>query len=294
MQEYEARNLVVEETMSTTPCTIRSMRRDEVNFAVDLAASEGWNPGLHDAECFYAADPEGFFIGEADGKPVGCISGVSYPEGFGFIGLYIVLPERRGQGFGQRIWSHALDALAGRLVGLDSVLAQQENYKKSGFHTAYRNVRFQGVGGGERAQGVNALRDVPLEPVLAYDRLCFPSSRVSFLKAWLDQPDAFGYAVPGESGLAGWGLIRRCMQGWKIGPLFADNARVAEALYLALSAHAPGEPVFLDVPEPNAPGLELVKRHAMTPVFETARMYNGPAPDIQLSKVFGVTTFELG
>lgn len=283
--------------MSQASCVIRSMRREEVEWAVDLAASEGWNPGLHDAECFYEADQGGFFIGEVDGAPVACISAVSYPEGFGFIGLYIVAPERRGQGFGQRIWSHALDALdamTGRLVGLDSVLAQQENYKKSGFHTAYRNVRFQGVGGGGRVQGVTALRDVPLEPLLAYDRLCFPSSRSAFLKAWLKQPDAFGYAVPSESGLAGWGLIRRCVLGWKIGPLFADNARVAENLFQALSSHAPGEPVFLDVPEPNEQGQELVKRHALTPVFETARMYNGPAPDIQLRNVFGVTTFELG
>ena len=40
------------------------MRREEVAFAIDLAAREGWNPGLHDAECFFAADPDGFLIGE--------------------------------------------------------------------------------------------------------------------------------------------------------------------------------------------------------------------------------------
>ena len=50
---------------------IRTMRREEVAFAIDLAAQEGWNPGLHDAECFFSADPEGFLIGEMDGEPVG-------------------------------------------------------------------------------------------------------------------------------------------------------------------------------------------------------------------------------
>jgi hypothetical protein len=29
-------------------------------------------------------------------------------------------------------------------------------------------------------------------------------------------------------------------------------------------------------------------------VFETARMYKGPPPDEPLSRIFGVTTFELG
>ena len=56
------------------------MRREEIAFAMDLAATEGWNPGLHDAECFYAADPGGFLIGELAGEPVGCISAVSYGE----------------------------------------------------------------------------------------------------------------------------------------------------------------------------------------------------------------------
>ena len=35
---------------------VRTMQREDVAFAIDLAAREGWNPGLHDAECFFAAD----------------------------------------------------------------------------------------------------------------------------------------------------------------------------------------------------------------------------------------------
>jgi len=29
-------------------------------------------------------------------------------------------------------------------------------------------------------------------------------------------------------------------------------------------------------------------------VFETARMYKGPAPQLPVERIFGVTTFELG
>jgi len=52
------------------------MRRDEIDFATALAASEGWNPGLHDAKCFYYVDPHGFLIGLLNGEPIGCISAV--------------------------------------------------------------------------------------------------------------------------------------------------------------------------------------------------------------------------
>jgi peptidoglycan/xylan/chitin deacetylase (PgdA/CDA1 family) len=40
--------------------------------------------------------------------------------------------------------------------------------------------------------------------------------------------------------------------------------------------------------------LALAQRHGMQPVYETARMYTGPDPDIDLQTVFGVTSFELG
>ena len=76
---------------------VRRMTAADLELALDWAAAEGWNPGLHDAHCFYAADPDGFFLGELDGVPVGSISAVRYGPGFGFLGLYIVKPERRGR-----------------------------------------------------------------------------------------------------------------------------------------------------------------------------------------------------
>ena len=59
---------------------IRSMRKDELDFAIENAAKEGWNPGLHDASSFYSADIDGFLIGLLNDKPIGCISAVSYKK----------------------------------------------------------------------------------------------------------------------------------------------------------------------------------------------------------------------
>src|SRR6478609_7753734 len=87
---------------------VDTMAAKEVAFAIDLAANEGWNPGVHDAAVFHAADPQGFLIGRVDGRPVGCISAVSYEGRFGFIGLYIVLPEHRGKGYGIEMWRAAM------------------------------------------------------------------------------------------------------------------------------------------------------------------------------------------
>jgi len=120
---------------------IREMIRRELDLACDWAAVEGWNPGLYDAECFYRTDPHGFFIGLLDGEPIGSISAVAYGKSYGFLGFYIVKPDYRGQGFGIQLWNAGMERLQGRNIGLDGVVAQQDNYKKSGFTLAYRSVR---------------------------------------------------------------------------------------------------------------------------------------------------------
>ncbi|MBK5049207.1 GNAT family N-acetyltransferase [Paraburkholderia domus] len=274
------------------------MSADDVALAVEWAAAEGWNPGLHDAECFRAGDPNGFFIGVWRGEPVACISAVAYGEHLGFIGLYIVKPEFRGRGFGMRVWQHGMDYLRNRNVGLDGVIAQQANYRKSGFRLAYRNIRFQGVfqavaHDAARSTILNASA-LPFERLFDYDRFCFPAARERFLAVWLGQPDVIALAAVHDGHVAGYGVLRRCRAGCKIGPLFADSDEIASDLFDALVARMPGEVIVLDVPETHPAAVALAERHGMTSVFETARMYTQEPPAIQIERMFGVTSFELG
>jgi len=123
---------------------VRTMSPDEVALAVDWAAAEGWNPGLSDASCFAAADPEGFLLGEIGGVPAAILSAVNYDEHFCFLGFYIVRPDFRGRGLGLRIWQAGIVRAGSRAIGLDGVVAQQDNYRKSGFVFAYNNIRYGG------------------------------------------------------------------------------------------------------------------------------------------------------
>jgi len=275
---------------------IRTMQPSEVTFAIDLAAAEGWNPGLCDAECFYAADNGGFLIGLLDGEPIGCISAVSYVGRFGFIGLYIVRAEFRGRGYGIQLWKAAMDRLAGQNIGLDGVVAQQANYAKSGFRLSHRNVRFQGkFQQGVRHASIVAAREVGFEQIRDYDRQIFPEPRDVFLQKWLVQPAAGAFIAIHDGRVSGYTVIRKCRSGWKIGPLAADGLETARELLQAAGSHAtPGEAVFLDVPETNGAAKSLIAEFNLTPVFETARMYTGQNPQIDASKLFGVSTFELG
>jgi hypothetical protein len=275
---------------------IRVMRPGDIALAADWAAAEGWNPGLADAACFATVDPGGFLIGEVDGAPAATISCINYDERFAFLGFYIVRGDLRGRGYGLRIWNAAIAHARPRTIGLDGVVAQQGNYRKSGFQLAYANIRYGGSVAPLPAPpaGIVPLADVPFASVEADDATVFPAPRAPFLRAWISARGHIGRALVRDGRLAAWGVIRPCRNGRRIGPLVADDRAAAEAIFAALVAAAgPGE-VFLDVPSVNRDAVALAQDHGLAPVFETARMYTGAIRPVRLERVFGVTTFELG
>jgi hypothetical protein len=235
---------------------VRRMTRGEADLIRGWAAAEGWNPGVYDAGCFYAADPEGFFLGELAGETVACLSCVAYDDAFGFLGQYIVRPGFRGRGYGLAVWRAGMAHLGGRNVGLDGVLAQVGNYERSGFAFAHHHIRFQGEGGGPTPAGVVRLSEVPFEDVLAYDRRCFPAPRPGFLRGWVGLPESVALGCLRDGRLAGFGVARRGVDGFKVG--------------------------------------QLVGRFGMRELFRTARMYTRGRPQVDAGRVFGITTMELG
>jgi hypothetical protein len=276
---------------------IRPMSRADLDVALRWARDEGWNPGLDDAGPFFAQDPAGFLMGWLGTVRVGCISVVKYGADFAFLGLYIVHPAHRGKGFGKAIWDAGIASAAGRTIGLDGVPAQQDNYRKSGFAFAYRSARWGGS-----LRGLVAARSYvrPVTPddfyaIAEFDRRHTPGPRDRFLKAWLaPSPTRQTEAYFEDGRLRGYGTIRRCVSGWKIGPLFAETPAIAETLLSTLVTPAGTDPLFIDVPGPNLAAVEMVKRLGFTPAFETARMYLGPAPTLPLPQIFGISTLELG
>ncbi|MEO9362810.1 MAG: GNAT family N-acetyltransferase [Nitrososphaera sp.] len=275
---------------------VRPMERQELDLALSWAAGEGWNPGLHDADTFYAFDPKGYFVGLLSGEPVGCISAVAYNSAFGFLGLYIVKLEHRGKGFGMELWRHAMRRLGNRNIGLDGVIGRVRDYERQGFVFAHRNVRYELASASARMPSNNIidLRKYGTGAVAEYEKRLFPTPRTRFLEKWLDprQGAALGFMDAGR--LAGYGVIRKCVRGFKVGPLFADTQRGARGLLSGLAGHAAGEPVYIDIPETNGLAIDLAKEAGMSKVFESARMYNVSQPALDISRVYGMTTLELG
>jgi len=274
---------------------IRLMDKSELaHLPMAWAGQEGWNPGKYDTEAFYQTAPDGFLLGELDGKPVGSISAVNYDQYFSFIGFYIVKPEFRGRGFGLKIWQTAMEYVGTRNLGLDAVIAQQENYKKSGFRVAYNNIRYQGVGGGDLPPGIIELGTIPFEELVAFDRRFFPSERSQFLHHWINLPESFALGVLANGHLVGYGVIRASTIGCRIGPLFANDTEIARQILQGLRAKIPDTSVFIDVPGINQATINLVESYGMRSIQEFGRMYTKEIPQLPLNSIFAVTSLELG
>lgn len=280
--------------MNAPDVTVRRMRPDDIEIAVSWAAQEAWNPGLHDAEPFFAADPNGFFLAEVAGKPAGCISAVAYDNSFGFMGLYIVRADQRHHGIGMALWDAAMNYMGARTIGADGVVNMLDKYALSGFRIAHNNARYEGIGSRAPKSHAIDLAEVSFAELELYDRRFFPAPRGAFLKSWISRPGSHSRGVILGDRLTGYGVVRPCGRGFKIAPLFADTPDIAEELFTSLASFAEGEPVFLDIPLCNPAAIELVERHGMSRVFETARIYRGTPPDLPLDTIYGITSFELG
>ncbi|WP_430474237.1 GNAT family N-acetyltransferase [Thalassospira lucentensis] len=279
---------------------IRRLKSDEFPLAVEWAALEGWNPGKDDADVFFNTDTDGFWGAFDKQGMAAVISSVQYSSDFGFVGFYICREDRRGTGLGYKLWQTALENSVGKTIGLDGVIDQQDNYRKSGFKFVHRNIRFGGVveASSPAPDDLFTLLIDDIAVVDAFEQTCnlFAESRIEFLRGWISNENHTAMALKGPMGLRGYGVIRPCKDGHKVGPLFAENKEDAQALFSTLlqSRKDQSGKVYLDVPEPNQPALDLVKHHQMTAEFETARMYKGPIPSLNLDMTFGISSFELG
>jgi hypothetical protein len=297
---------------------IDQMTHAEASLLMSWAAAEGWNPGTADLEVAWGYDPDAFIAlrrrpegaGGVD-ELVGGGAILSYAGKAGFMGLFIMRSDHRRRGLGRVLWHERLSRLRARLqptawIGMDGVLEMAPFYAAGGFDYLYRDVRYEGIAPSRTAAATypSALRvvpvsDVPFDQLHSYDESIFGVSRGEFLRRWtaargVKTCAALRASEHGDEALVGYAVRRPCQVGYKLGPVFADDAAVARALVHELIAGCSGEQIQIDVPELNGAAVEIATSHGWAPTFACARMAYGQAPLSAHAKAFGVTSFEFG
>ena len=271
------------------------MSKADLALALDWAASEGWNPGLDDAAAFYATDPDGFLMGWINQTPVAAISAVRHNDDFGFLGLYICHPDYRGTGLGWEIWQAAMNRFKTRTIGLDGVEEQQGNYAKSGFVFSHNTIRHQGTLRSGAMGGFSKIKPEMVEISAKFEAGISGVNRPAYMNNWLtDTNFRRSLVLVKNHKIHALGTIRKCIDGFKIGPLYAPDADIAGALARALLPIGQSETVAIDAPSHNPAAVELCDNLGLEPVFSTARMYKGQQTPALCDREFGVVTMELG
>ena len=291
-----------------TAASFRTATLPELSRILDWAADEGWNPGIEDAEAFFAADPGGFFVADHDGTPVAAISVVNHSDSFAFLGLYICHPDWRGTGLGFALWTHAIAHAGGRTIGLDGVPAQQDNYARSGFELAGRTRRLVATAWSchsptgpaarrTRPRGPRRLalaQERDLETIRALDRAANGFDRAAFLAAWVaEHPTRKTVLLETAGRVTGFATARLCREVCKIGPIVAPSDTDAMTLAGQAAAALGQTDISIDVPMGQPDFARMLEARGFQEGFATARMYRGPAPAVDAT-LKAIATMELG
>lgn len=257
--------------------------------------AQNWDPGVSDADQFFAVDPAGYFVGRIGDEIVSSIAVVNYDDHFAFLGQYIVHPDWRGRGYGLKTWHAAIGHAGGRTIGLEAGDEHLQKYRRAGFTEAYRTEHYAGRTQG-RGRAVGILPAAQWDPVeiAALDARVFPADRTSFVLSWINAPGHTAVARVLNGHLLGYGVAREAPSGLRIGPLVAERPEDAEAIFDALTAGAGRAEVSVEVPTPNRHGAELARAAGLSPIYETIRMFTGPTRPAEQHLSYAISSFELG
>ncbi|MCL1804849.1 MAG: GNAT family N-acetyltransferase [Clostridiales bacterium] len=276
--------------------TIRNLSLQEMVFPMEVAYKEGWNPGLYDGVAFYQADPDGFFLAEVDGGMAGGVSVVGYDDRLAVIGNHFVLPPYRGRGIGRTLWEHAMEAAGDKRIRINGLPEGKEFYESYGFYGICNVIRYGGsiFAEGRVSDDIYSAQDIDFRRLVEYDAAFFGMPRAPFLKNWLDTPAMVSLCVLKEGEIKGWGCMRRCRKGWRLGPVFADDYDRAEELIRHFAVKTVAESVYMDVAETNVQSIKLGFAMGMTPWEARLKMYKGEQEREPLERIFGFTTVDIG
>ena len=289
---------------------IRPLKDRDIPLVTKWARDENFAPGQGDLGIYKHTDQQGIWTGLLNDQPIGCISGVKYNNSYGFIGLFIVVQQYRGKGFGLQLWKKAISHLSDvTCIGLEAAPDRVVDYAKWGFRKSSLTTRWELKKNNNFLRNNYSIAHIPSVSLLegsaissdivnSYDEKREPTPRPHFLSDWLKHPAGKVLALVDDNKQChGFGRIRPCLlkggEGWRIGPLIADTSKMAEFLLRSLIIRHSGS-ILIDSPGLNPRSDELLERLGFDRNSKTFRMYKGFQPPILINDIYGLASLELG
>jgi GNAT superfamily N-acetyltransferase len=284
---------------------IRLWTQVDIDSVAQSVQREGWGHTRRDVERCWRFEPNGCFIAEVEGRPVGHVFTVSYGK-VGWIALLIVNPESRGKGVGTVLIEKAIDFL--RKVGvetirLDAVPKAVSLYKRLGFTAEFDSLRFSRLLGLGRKSGrgegvlVFPIREEDVEEVAEFDSGYFGANRLCVLRGLYDDESKRCFVAKQKRRILGYVMCRETLKGHWIGPFVCRNHSIAKSLLRVCMDTFEGREteLRLGMPAANKDGVALMERLSFHLTSKSVHMVLGKRTrEGDISGVFGIGGAEKG
>jgi len=235
---------------------IRRLAFDDVDQALTLSTTAGWNQQRDDWRMLLRLAPGGAFAALSGARIVGTAIGIDY-GGFAWIAMMLVDPAYRGHGVGRRLLEAAIGAVPSNIsIRLAAAPLGRPLYQRHGFVDEAMLSRYVADGSASRAvsapearedsRNVRPLRADDLDIIIEGDRETFGGTRGTVLNWAFHRAAQYAYVVRSGDGLTHYCLGRRGRLFDQIGPVVAGHDDIAQALVSAACAAAGGRPLAVD------------------------------------------------
>ena len=276
---------------------IRPFAERDIDFALAQTSRERWDTAAESFQTCLAHDPDGGFIAESAGKPVGMVTTMRYTRS-AWVGNLIVVPEYRRRGIGHRLMSHALECLETqgiRTVRLEADPMGVGLYRLLGFEDQFESLRFRREPPHDVKKGsADRLVATDLPVLQTFDQGCFGDDRSRLLGLLFTQAAAV-YGTRRHGALSGYAMVLPGATGVRLGPWCAADREAGDELLQTVLADYYDSIVVVGVPEVNRVAVGLLESHGFGRTPSSLRMIRGErAAESEPGKLLAIANGAMG
>jgi GNAT superfamily N-acetyltransferase len=259
------------------------MTEADVALGMRLKEQAGWNQVEADWRRFLAISPDGCFVAECDGKPVGTAVGCLFGS-VAWIAMVLVDSRARGQGIGTALVEYAVafvEAHGATSVRLDATSLGQPLYERLGFVPQYTVVRYGGTLSHDvplseaqiEHEVMNAAED-DYAAIFKLDRSATGTDRRKFLHALFNESWKDVRIIKHDREIEGYITVRPGSDAVQIGPCIASTD-AGEVLLRDALLRCADRRVYVDVPASNEVAVRFAEQFGLEPQRTLMRMCRG-------------------
>ncbi len=305
---------------------IKQMKEVDIKFAKKMTDCERWGYLEDDFRRLIAYQPDGCFAAWVNQRRVGIITTTSYDD-YAFMGSLIVKGLKRDAGIGTKLMNHAIEYLKGkgvRTIELDGVFPAVTLYRRLGFRDKYLSMRWvkgaeeggeekrigetekrgdgekgkAGKRAGEAEKGEDGEKGeyntMDIQAVIDFDRQKTGLDRERVIRRLVADFADRVYIIKKQSRLSAYAIVRPREGGYfLVGPMVAENYRVAEILLSNIVSKYSRSRLAIGVPEINRRAVQMVLCRGFTYNQPSLRMYWGERKDYE-EHIYAILSPEKG